>query len=154
MLLDEFYWINNQPDWIKKSYSLNNFLGKSNVQLVLMLYCGGGQTADGIYIDNFSIASTNGIPESGLANSTNTIKVLPNPFSNRTTIEYLLEDDASVYLSIFDYLGKEVEVIINKNVTEGKHQVEWNAEDLPAGIYYCRLQAGNHLMSAKIIKLK
>nr|NQU91265.1 T9SS type A sorting domain-containing protein [Bacteroidota bacterium] len=37
---------------------------------------------------------------------------------------------------------------------EGGHEVLFNGTDLPAGIYFCRLQAGDEVLTKKIIKLK
>jgi len=79
-------------------------------------------------------------------------QIFPNPFSDHTTIVYLLEDDANVKISIFNYLGKVVEVIVNKNELKGKHQVEWNAGNLPAGVYFIRLTNANKTAVNKFVK--
>jgi hypothetical protein len=39
-------------------------------------------------------------------------------------------------------------------LASGSHQVFWNTGNLPAGIYYCRLQAGERIVSNKIVKTK
>ncbi|MBK6966242.1 MAG: T9SS type A sorting domain-containing protein [Bacteroidales bacterium] len=79
------------------------------------------------------------------------LSAYPNPFREYTTIEYTLEQNASVTLAIFNHLGQAVTTLVNKPQTKGKQQVQWNTAGLPAGIYYCRLQAGNQPFSAKLI---
>ncbi len=148
-------WIHGfQSAWIKKTYSLNDFSGKAGIKLFFLIYGSPYDNLDGIYIDDFTISLTTGLPQSETEKASDALNVFPNPFSNNTTIEYLLEHDATVYLNIFDYLGKEVEVIVNKNQAKGKHQLNWNTEDLATGIYYCRLNAGNQLMSVKMVKIR
>ncbi len=63
----------------------------------------------------------------------------PNPFIERTNIEFELEDDGVVRLVIYNHLGQEVAVLLNGMQSAGKHQIVWNADDLPPGIYYLRL---------------
>jgi hypothetical protein len=144
----------NQPNWIQRTYSLNDFLGKPDVQLYFLLYSDNSYYFDGIYIDNFTISLTLGTPESGKEDASNTSRVIPNPFSNYTSIEYVLEHDATVYLSICDYLGKEVEVVMNERQTKGKHQVQWNAEGMPAGIYFYQLTAGSQSSTGKMVVVR
>ncbi len=142
----------NQPNWIQRTSSLNDFLGKPDVHLFFLLITDIIIIRDGVYIDNFTISMTVGTPESGKEDASNTFKVFPNPFSDPTTIEYVLAHDENVFLTIYDYLGKEVEVVLNKFQAKGKHQAHWNAGNLPAGMYYYRIQAGTQVGSGKLVK--
>ena len=65
----------------------------------------------------------------------------PNPFNIVTTIEYELEGDGNITLAVFNYLGQEVAQIVNGRQSKGTHQVQWNAESIPAGIYFYELKA-------------
>jgi len=67
----------------------------------------------------------------------------PNPFSDYTTLEYELEHEVTVKLSIYNHLGQRVAVLVDGEQAAGKHQVQWNAEGLPTGIYYCQLSTVN-----------
>lgn len=80
--------------------------------------------------------------------------VFPNPFSKSVVIEYFLEESAVVSLTIFNHLGQEIDMPVNEQQVNGKHVVIWNAENLPVGIYYCRLQAGGQIKTVKIVKMK
>ena len=77
----------------------------------------------------------------------------PNPFSTSTTIEFEIKQAGVVTLTIYDYLGQQLEVIQQKQ-SAGKHQVVWDAEGLPDGIYYFRLQAEEQVTNGKMLKLR
>jgi hypothetical protein len=64
---------------------------------------------------------------------------VPNPSNPSTTIGYGIPFTSNVHLAIFDCLGREVDVLVNKTQTRGKYQIEWNAARFPSGIYFCRL---------------
>ncbi len=78
----------------------------------------------------------------------------PNPFSDIINIEYTLEKYGTVNLTIFNLYGQEVKTLVNESQHGGTHIVQWNAGDLPEGIYFYRLQAGDHFISNKILKIQ
>ncbi len=80
-------------------------------------------------------------------------KVFPNPFNKTTTIEYQLKENSFVYLIIFNHLGQMMNMLVNEQQSKGTYQVQWNAEGLPAGVYYFQLKSGNQVTGRKIIKL-
>jgi len=65
-----------------------------------------------------------------------------------------LAESSQVTLHVFDSFGRVVAEPLNKFQQKGEQKVEWRADDLPAGIYYCRLQAGDKMVSGKIIKIQ
>jgi predicted outer membrane repeat protein len=78
----------------------------------------------------------------------------PNPFSGSTTFTYKLIESTLVSLKVFNNLGLLVAEPVNEFQQNGEHTVIWEAGDMPAGIYYCRLQAGEQISSVKIVKIK
>ncbi len=78
----------------------------------------------------------------------------PNPFIGITTVMYSLQETELVTLQIFDNFGRLVAKPVNAFQPQGEHKIEWNAGNLPAGIYYCRLQAGDQMTSTKINKIQ
>jgi flagellar hook assembly protein FlgD len=57
-------------------------------------------------------------------------------------------------LKIFDILGREITTLISKELSAGNHEWEWNAANMPSGVYYYRLQAGSFAETKKLILLK
>jgi len=80
------------------------------------------------------------------------LSIYPNPFSTSTTIQYELAKPSTVQFTIYDYLGKKLEVI-EKKQTQGKQQITWNAEGLPAGVYFCVIKTNQGIETTKLIKL-
>ena len=79
----------------------------------------------------------------------------PNPFNPSTKIQYTLPVEGNVILKIYNILGKEVKTLIaNEYRTAGSHTVTFDAHDLPSGVYFYRLQAGNIISVKKMILLK
>ncbi|HNS17051.1 MAG TPA: T9SS type A sorting domain-containing protein [Bacteroidales bacterium] len=67
------------------------------------------------------------------------VSSFPNPCSDYTLFEYKLPEPGEVSLTIFNHLGQQVAVLVKEEQACGKHQVQWDAEGVPAGMYYYRL---------------
>lgn len=78
----------------------------------------------------------------------------PNPFNARTAIEYSLPQDSHVRIVIFNLLGQNIETLVDQNKTAGIHQVVWNANDVPTGVYFYRLEAGDFTQTRKMLLAK
>ncbi|MCK4662374.1 MAG: T9SS type A sorting domain-containing protein [Bacteroidales bacterium] len=94
----------------------------------------------------------NGISENRLSKRTQ-IKVSPNPFNRSTTLEYELQQATQVQISIYNYLGEQVD-IIRKNQSQGLQKLVWNPNNLPDGIYFYKLQAGEQMASGKMVMMR
>jgi hypothetical protein len=100
-------------------------------------------------------ACTVGLGESAVGGQRSAVRNYPNPFSDFTTIEYELECASHVNLSIFNHLGQQFAVLANGEQAAGKQQVLWDAEGLPAGVYYFRLTTNDQrptTETGKIVK--
>ncbi|MFH1526802.1 MAG: T9SS type A sorting domain-containing protein [Bacteroidota bacterium] len=78
----------------------------------------------------------------------------PNPFNPTTTINFSLPKTGRVSLSIFNILGQEVEVLIDKEMLPGRHSIKWKAAEMPSGIYLLRLQSGEFVETGKMTLIK
>ncbi len=65
----------------------------------------------------------------------------PNPFNPATSISYALNQKAHVTLSVYDLLGRELEILVNAEQCAGTYQVTFNGERLAGGIYFYKLRA-------------
>ena len=77
----------------------------------------------------------------------------PNPFNPSTIISYHLPYAAKVTLKIYDVLGKEVAVLVNEFKNQGNYQVEY-VTNLPSGVYYYTLRAGEYSSTKKMVVIK
>ena len=78
----------------------------------------------------------------------------PNPFNPSTTISWQLPEASNVTLKIFNSLGREVETLVNEEKPAGTYELTWNAANLPSGVYFYRLQAGEFVEAKKMILIK
>jgi hypothetical protein len=78
----------------------------------------------------------------------------PNPFNPVTMIRYSVPERSNVSLKIFNPLGEEIEILIEENKEAGTYEVIWNAEELPSGVYFFKIQAGSFVETKKMILLK
>jgi len=67
----------------------------------------------------------------------------PNPFNPTTTINYQIPELSLVTLTVYDVLGNEVATLVNEEKAVGSYEVEFDASNLPSGIYFYRIQAGD-----------
>ena len=75
----------------------------------------------------------------------------PNPFNSSTTIRFRLPKSSFIILKIYDFLGKEIETLLNGQRQAGLYKVNWNAKGLPSGIYLYSIQAGEFAETKKLI---
>ena len=59
-----------------------------------------------------------------------------------------------VQLVVYDALGKEITILVNKNLQPGSYEADWDASNYPSGVYFYTLKAGNFTESKKMILLK
>jgi len=84
-----------------------------------------------------------------------TTSAYPNPFNPSTQLSFTLPHAATVRLSVFDLQGKEVAKLVNGTFKEaGSHQVQFDAGNLPSGVYFYRIVVGNFVATKRIQLLK
>ncbi len=67
----------------------------------------------------------------------------PNPFNASTNIKFRNPKKEFVTLKIFNILGEEVAILVADQLEAGFHHFEFDASDLPSGVYFYRLTAGS-----------
>jgi len=78
----------------------------------------------------------------------------PNPFNPTTTISFSLPTKSFVSLKVYDVLGNEVAVLLSDELPAGKFERQWNAAELPSGVYFYSLKAGSFTSTKKLLLLK
>jgi hypothetical protein len=84
---------------------------------------------------------------------------IPNPFNPRTTIRFVLQEEARVGLTVYDVQGRLVVSLVDRDLERGPHVYTWNGRDahgvqVGSGIYFYRLEAGDFVETRKMILLK
>ena len=78
----------------------------------------------------------------------------PNPFNPSTVISYGLPVESQVMLSVYDVLGRELQILVNKRQAGGNYSISFNAMEFPSGIYFYRLQTGTFTETKKLLLLR
>ncbi|UCC79566.1 MAG: T9SS type A sorting domain-containing protein [Candidatus Zixiibacteriota bacterium] len=78
----------------------------------------------------------------------------PNPFNAQTTIRFVLPKSQDIELTVYDLLGRRIEVLINEYWEAGVHTITFDASSLSSGVYFYRLQAGDAVETKRMVLLK
>lgn len=68
----------------------------------------------------------------------------PNPFNPSTVISYTLKTDGYVKLTVYNLVGQSVQVLVDGYRTAGEYEINYDASELPAGVYLYKLQFGDY----------
>ncbi|MEO8513665.1 MAG: T9SS type A sorting domain-containing protein [Ignavibacteria bacterium] len=152
-------------NWAATGYSICTI---GNDQLNPMIVSNGNSGAIVVWQDyrsgnNFDVYET-GFNTSGFVAIENGGSIIPdeyslsqnypNPFNPSTKISYQLPNAGNVKISIYDALGQNVSVLVNKSQNAGNYSIEWNAGNLPSGVYIYKIEAGSFTDSKKMILVK
>jgi hypothetical protein len=78
----------------------------------------------------------------------------PNPFNPSTNIGFRIFDFGLVSLKIYDVLGREVATLVNDLLKPGEYRIDWNASNLPSGVYFYTLKTNRFSDSKKMLMIK
>ncbi len=78
----------------------------------------------------------------------------PNPFNPSTEFTFMLPKNVDVKLTVYDILGREVDVVLNEFKKAGEYKVKYDASGLSSGVYFYTLNAGSFNDSKKMILVK
>lgn len=101
---------------------------------------------------------TDGLPTKG-----SFLKIYPNPFNRAASISYKVNAESNrgipVYLKIYNITGKLVRTLVDKNMVSGTYTCGWDGMDdnnqrIPSGVYFSRLDAGQAILTNKLILLR
>ena len=94
------------------------------------------------------------INQGTLLNKYSITSIYPNPFNPLTTIKYEIPNLSHVSLKIYDLSGREIDQLVNKELEEGYHVIEWNASNFPSGVYFVKMISENFFQTQKIMLIK
>lgn len=121
------------------------------------------KTVTGVYVKNDSTTflnvllrpvATSVIINKPIVNEYSLMQNYPNPFNSITKIQLQVASYKFVKLVVFDITGKEVAVLINKELQAGTYEVRFDAKHLSSGIYFYKLTSGEFSEMRKMIYLK
>ncbi len=148
-----------QDAWQPVTISLNDFSGPGfdHVWLGFQMITNESGQALGWFLDDIALTVEEypvWVSESAKIKNYSLSQNYPNPFNPSTTIRFAIAAPGHVSLKIYNLLGEEVETLINEKRKAGEFSVEWDASDLPSGLYFYRLQTHGFEQTRKLILQK
>jgi len=78
----------------------------------------------------------------------------PNPFNPQTNLTFSLGGAGHASLVVYDITGREVVTLVNDYLNAGVYVRQFNADNLPSGVYFARLTAGGETAAQKMLLVK
>ncbi|MBZ0203527.1 MAG: T9SS type A sorting domain-containing protein [Ignavibacteria bacterium] len=78
----------------------------------------------------------------------------PNPFNPTTHIGFRIAEFGLVRIIVFDAIGREVQTLVNQDLSMGTYEVDFNGTNLPSGVYYYMLESESFAETKKMVLLK
>ena len=78
----------------------------------------------------------------------------PNPFNSTAVFEFSTSELSHVTITVFDILGRKVEQLLDTEIIQGTHKLNWNAVNLSSGIYFIRMTSEKFSKTHKLLLLK
>ncbi len=101
-----------------------------------------------------SVSENQGSKNNIIVQSSNLFQNYPNPFNPTTIIKYQIQELSFVTLKVYDVLGSEVAILVNKEKPVGSYEIEFDGSELTSGIYFYKLQAGKFVETKKMLLMK
>jgi endoglucanase len=106
------------------------------------------------YFNSSTVSSIKGESELNIPLDFKLYQNFPNPFNPVTTIKYALIEKTHVRITILDISGEEKILLLDESINSGYHTINFNAEAMPSGVYFCRMQAGSQEDTIKMLLVK
>jgi len=78
----------------------------------------------------------------------------PNPFNPVTNINFDIIKQGVVKITVYDLLGREVETIVNQDMSPGRFRLDFNAANHASGMYLYRIETGDFSDVKKMLIVK
>ncbi len=98
--------------------------------------------------------STNGIENSTEPVNFSLQQNYPNPFNPETTVKYSLLKPGFVKINIYNAEGRHIVTLFEGMKQAGENKVKWNAEGVPSGVYFCKMEFENNTLERKMVVVK
>jgi hypothetical protein len=90
-----------------------------------------------------------GLSENQLAGS---LRILPNPVQDETTIRFSLTEKEMVSIKLYDLKGQVIATVSEREFNAGNNTIRWTPEStIPVGMYILNLQTENQNYTTKIV---
>ena len=144
---------------VTKDFTLDGTINTDNATFIVFVQDNNTQEVyQSSWIDYNELGTTSVEDDSELRNEFVLYQNYPNPFNPTTVIKFNIangvKQSVKTSLKIYDVLGTEVKTLLSNSLSSGTYEIEFDASDLPSGIYFYRLTAGSFTAVRKLTLLK
>jgi len=94
------------------------------------------------------------LAQAALPKSHDLASAYPNPFNSTVTIRFELPQAGLVRIEIYNLLGQKIAKVLDQRLEAGTYTRQWNASDVPSGVYFYRFMSNRHFETHKLLLLK
>lgn len=147
-----YFSANNGSNW----QQVNTGLTDLNIRALHIYgdYIYAGTNTAGLWKRNLSELTNIELISSEIPSELKLRQNYPNPFNPVTNIIFNIPRESDVKIILFNSAGKQVSEILNSSLAAGEYTKEFNAAELPSGIYFCKMSAGNYTQVIKMVLVK
>lgn len=151
-----FMWSNYFEAWSEKKYALNIGHVYSIGQAVMSRteYYLRGCIINGVHWGDTNVYLGINQISTEVPEKFSLSQNYPNPFNPATNIKFQIPKSEFVKIVVYDVLGKEVQTLVNKQLSPGTYEVDFDGSALPSGVYYYMLEAGEFNQTKKMVLIK
>lgn len=146
---------------IKPEQNLNSMFSGDNPQGIWRLRVNddaGGDTgivyAWGIQLNGEVLVGVENPQNVSIPNKFELEQNYPNPFNPSTAIKFSIPKSLFVQLKVYDLAGREVAMLLNKDLNAGSYEFLFDGSNLSSGVYFYKLTAGEFIDTKKMILIK
>lgn len=137
----------SQSQWREENINLSSVASQHKVLIKFEATSGEGNN---LYLDDINITGPVGVEEN--SNTDIAFSVFPNPSDNNVFVNFSLNNDEEVELTLTDMTGKNIKTIISSKLNKGEHSVVINKSEMNvSGIYFLNLKTTNSITVRKIL---
>jgi hypothetical protein len=109
--------------------------------------------------DLWTPMSVRPLDDPSLVNTFHLSQNYPNPFNPQTTIQYSIAEKSAVQMDVYNLMGQQVAILVDKQQSQGSYSVQWNGRDrsgeqAPSGVYFIKMTAGSFKNLRKIMLIR
>lgn len=147
--ISQFYPQNSSRDYKPLLIEYYNTLGD-----VGALWVGVDGANRRLFFDRLNAVTAVNNNNTGIPEQYSLSQNYPNPFNPNTKIDFSIPKGSFVTLKIYDMLGREVAILVNKDYSAGNYTVDFDASSLATGVYFYSINAGGFTDTKKLMLIK
>ncbi len=122
-------------------------------------YVLGGPSSNGAWLirttpDSLNVNEVVTLLDPAFPSGFGMVSPYPNPFNSTTRLGFAVPREGRVQLRVYDLNGREVATLLDGVRSVGEYRIFWNADNLAAGSYFVRMEAGDFSATRKVLLVK